>query len=49
MRFARWFAAAALFSAMPAQAQVPDGAPKLVVVLSVDQFSSDLFSQWRGK
>lgn len=47
MRFARWLGAAALFSSLPVHAaQTP---PKLVVVISVDQFSSDLFSEWRGK
>ncbi len=47
MRFARWLVAAALLTSVQAQAETAP--PKLVVVLSLDQFSSDLFSEWRGK
>lgn len=47
MALARWLAAASLLAAAPALAQT--SAPKLVVAISVDQFSSDLFSEWRGK
>ncbi|MFM7027059.1 MAG: alkaline phosphatase family protein [Chakrabartia sp.] len=53
MRFAHRLAAAALLWSLPvmAAAQAPKAAkpPKLVVVISVDQFSSDLFAEWRGK
>ncbi len=48
MKLARWLAAASLLAATPAIA-APDTPPKLVVAISVDQFSSDLFSEWRGK
>src|SRR4051794_17380914 len=36
-------------SQAPAQvsAQLPPGAPKLLVVISVDQFSADLFDEYR--
>lgn len=47
MAFGRWLAAASIMVASPALAQ--STAPKLVVAISVDQFSSDLFSEWRGK
>ncbi len=47
MARARWFAAATLLAAAPAFAGAKP--PKLVVAISVDQFSSDLFSEWRGK
>ena len=30
-----------------AQAQIPPGMPKLLVVISVDQFSADLFDEYR--
>ena len=40
-----------LFAAAPAPAKPPvplkPGAPKLVVVISVDQFSADLFDEYR--
>ena len=55
MRFAPWLVAAALLSSAPILAQAREkndakpAAPKLVVVISVDQFSSDLFAEWRGK
>src|SRR6476469_3827297 len=39
-------AAAALFTAAPALAQTPPP-PKLLVVISVDQFSADLFDEYR--
>jgi predicted AlkP superfamily pyrophosphatase or phosphodiesterase len=46
------FLAAALASAAPAQVvspvrQAATGAPKLIVVISVDQFSADLFDEYR--
>lgn len=47
MALARWLAAASLMATAPALAQPTP--PKLVVAISVDQFSSDLFSEWRGK
>jgi predicted AlkP superfamily pyrophosphatase or phosphodiesterase len=40
--------AAASLSAAPAPAPAPP-VPKLIVVVSVDQFSADLFSEYRGK
>ncbi|MET0307615.1 MAG: alkaline phosphatase family protein [Sphingomonas sp.] len=55
MKFASTFAAAiALVAAMPALAQesvpaTPRPAPKLVVVISVDQFSADLFAEYRTR
>ena len=45
MARARWLAAATLLVTAPVFA----APPKLVVAISVDQFSSDLFSEWRGK
>ena len=41
--------AAAACAQAPAQApsQLPAGAPKLLVVISVDQFSADLFDEYR--
>ena len=46
------FAAAALLCACRSQAEapavpLPSGAPKLLVVISVDQFSADLFDEYR--
>jgi len=46
------FVAVALGSAAPAQVApsprpTPTGAPKLIVVISVDQFSADLFDEYR--
>jgi hypothetical protein len=35
------------FLATPAAAHPPSGQPKLIVAISVDQFSSDLFAQYR--
>jgi predicted AlkP superfamily pyrophosphatase or phosphodiesterase len=55
MKFASTFAAAiGLFAAMPSLAQdatppTPRPAPKLVVVISVDQFSADLFAEYRAR
>jgi len=55
MKFASSFAAAiALFAAAPSFAQAgapaaPRQAPKLVVVISVDQFSADLFAEYRAR
>ena len=50
MRFAPWLVAIAMASSMPALAAGPAATPpKLVVAISVDQFSSDLFAEWRGK
>ncbi|MBC9033560.1 alkaline phosphatase family protein [Sphingomonas sp. JC676] len=55
MKFASTFAAAiALFAAAPSFAQesappAPRPAPKLVVVISVDQFSADLFAEYRAR
>ena len=55
MKFASTFAAAiALFAVAPSLAQeaapaVPRQAPKLVVVISVDQFSADLFAEYRAR
>lgn len=40
-------AAAATLVAAPAIAQVPAKAPKLIVAISIDQFSSDLFEAYR--
>jgi predicted AlkP superfamily pyrophosphatase or phosphodiesterase len=44
-------AAAALSSAFSVQAQTPSGKPepKLVVVISIDQFSANLYAQHRGE
>jgi predicted AlkP superfamily pyrophosphatase or phosphodiesterase len=47
MARARWLAAATLLVTAPVFAA--PAPPKLVVAISVDQFSSDLFSEWRGK
>jgi predicted AlkP superfamily pyrophosphatase or phosphodiesterase len=47
MRVAHWIVALAGLAAGPVQAAPKP--PKLVVVISVDQFSSDLFAEWRGK
>ena len=33
----------------PANPAVPAGAPKLLIVISVDQFSADLFDEYRGQ
>ncbi len=55
MKFASTFAAAiALFAAVPSSAQeaaptAPRTPPKLVVVISVDQFSADLFAEYRAQ
>ncbi len=55
MKFASTFAAAiALIAAAPSFAQesappAPRPAPKLVVVISVDQFSADLFAEYRAR
>ena len=52
MTFARWLIAATMMVATPVFAETrpaPTKAPRLVVAISVDQFSSDLFSEWRGK
>ena len=48
------FSAAALLCACRSDAQTqltqpPSGAPKLLVVISVDQFSADLFDEYRGQ
>lgn len=48
MRVVRWMAAMAALSAGIVHA-APPPPPKLIVVMSVDQFSSDLFAQWRDK
>ena len=48
-----FIAAAAMLCACRSQAQtppvapLPSGAPKLLVVISVDQFSADLFDEYR--
>lgn len=50
-RFASWIAAAALI-ATPLEAQTapaPGTPPRLVVVISVDQFSADLFAEYRNR
>lgn len=47
MARARWLAAATLLATAPAFAE--SAPPKLVVAISIDQFSTDLFSEWRGK
>ncbi len=39
--------AALLFAAAPAAAQPPAAPPKLIVAIAVDQFSADLFAQYR--
>jgi predicted AlkP superfamily pyrophosphatase or phosphodiesterase len=52
MTFTRWLMAATMMVATPALAQTraPETKPpRLVVAISVDQFSSDLFAEWRGK
>lgn len=52
MTIARWLAAATLMVATPVLAETKatqSKPPRLVVAISVDQFSSDLFSEWRGK
>ena len=54
MKFASSLAAAiALFATAPSFAQqaalAPRQAPKLVVVISVDQFSADLFAEYRAR
>lgn len=48
MKFVRSLAAAATLAAAPAMAQTAPP-PKLVVVISVDQFSADLFAEYRGQ
>lgn len=51
----KWIAAAvsaiamAAFSATPAAAEETPGKPKLVVLISIDQFSADLFNASRGE
>ncbi len=40
-------AALALLAAVPASAQSPAEPPRLIVAISVDQFSADLFAQYR--
>lgn len=47
MAYGRWLAAASVMVAAPSLAQAAP--PKLVVAISVDQFSADLFAEWRGK
>jgi hypothetical protein len=42
-----FLAAAAAFVAAPAIAQGPDKPPKLIIAISIDQFSSDLFETYR--
>ena len=55
MKLASTLAAAiSLFAAAPSLAQevapaAPRAAPKLVVVISVDQFSADLFAEYRAR
>ena len=45
----RLVAATALFAlAAPVAAQTPPGKPKLIVAISVDQFSADLFAEYRA-
>lgn len=48
MKFVRAIAAALTLLGAPAAAQTPPP-PKLVVVISVDQFSADLFAEYRGQ
>lgn len=48
MKFVRPIAAALALAAAPAMAQTAPP-PKLVVVISVDQFSADLFAEYRGQ